>query len=70
MGDKMRIARIALSLMSQYTPREDLPFAELTEKLPFAAYLRVIEHAQRLGFTYLYTQSGESADESFIPEFR
>ncbi len=61
---------VALSLMSQYTPRDDLPSAELTEKLPFAAYLRVIEHAQRLGFTYLYTQSGESADESFIPEFR
>lgn len=61
---------IALSLMSQYTPRDDLPFVELTEKLPFAAYLRVIERAQALGFTYLYTQSGESADESFIPQFR
>jgi putative pyruvate formate lyase activating enzyme len=61
---------IALSLMSQYTPKEDLPFVELTEKLPLAAYLRVVEYAQRLGFTYLYTQDGDSADESFIPEFR
>ena len=61
---------IALSLMSQYTPKENLPLVELTEKLPKAAYLRVVEYAQRLGFTYLYTQSGDSADESFIPEFK
>ena len=60
---------IALSLMSQYTPRNDIPFVELTEKLSPAAYLRAVEHAQRLGFSYLYTQSGESASESFIPEF-
>ena len=61
---------IALSIMSQYTPKEDLPFVELTEKLPKAAYLRVVEHAQRLGFTHLYTQGGESASESYIPEFK
>jgi putative pyruvate formate lyase activating enzyme len=61
---------IALSVMSQYTPSDDIPFPELTEKLSNAAYLRVVEHAQKLGFNYLYTQSGESADESFIPEFR
>ena len=61
---------IALSVMSQYTPTSDLPYPELTEKLSPAAYLRVVEHAQKLGFEYLYTQSGESADESFIPEFR
>lgn len=61
---------IALSIMSQYTPTDDLPFVELTEKLPKAAYLRVVEYAQSLGFTYLYTQDGDSADESFIPEFR
>lgn len=61
---------IALSLMSQYTPSADIPFPELTEKLSPAAYLRVVEYAQKLGFKYLYTQSGESADESFIPEFR
>lgn len=61
---------IILSLMNQYTPKSTLPFSELTEKLPLAAYLRTVENAQRLGFKYLYTQSGESADESFIPEFR
>ncbi|MBR2474903.1 MAG: radical SAM protein [Clostridia bacterium] len=61
---------IALSIMSQYTPQPDIPFPELAEKLSPAAYLRVVERAQELGFKYLYTQSGESADESFIPEFR
>ncbi len=61
---------IALSVMSQYTPpKGDVPFPELTEKLPFAAYLRAVDKAQRLGFKYLYTQDGESADESFIPDF-
>lgn len=61
---------IALSLMSQYTPVRELPFPELNEKLPKSAYLRVVGHAQALGFKYLYTQDGESADESFIPEFK
>ena len=61
---------VAISLMSQYTPRSDIAYTELTERLSPSAYLRVVEHAQKLGFRYLYTQSGESADESFIPEFR
>lgn len=61
---------VALSLMSQYTPKPELPFPELTEKLPKSAYLRVISHAQSLGFKYLYTQDGASASESFIPEFK
>ncbi len=58
---------IILSLMSQYTPMPNLPFPELTEKLPASAYLRVLDHAQRLGFRYLYSQDGSSAEESFIP---
>lgn len=61
---------VALSLMNQYTPMPDLPFPELTEKLPTSAYLRVVSHAQSLGFKYLYTQDGDSASESFIPEFK
>ncbi len=61
---------IALSLMSQYTPMSELPFPELTEKLPKSAYLRVVAHAQSLGFKHLYTQAGDSASESFIPEFK
>jgi len=60
---------VALSLMSQYTPVCETPYPELSETLPSSAYLRVVEHAQRLGFDYLYTQEGESASESFIPEF-
>ncbi len=60
---------IILSLMSQYTPMPDAPYPELSERLPKSAYLRVVAHAQALGFKYIYTQSGESASESFIPEF-
>ncbi len=60
---------VALSLMSQYTPVCETPFPELSETLPYSAYLRTVEHAQKLGFDYLFTQDGESASESFIPEF-
>lgn len=60
---------IGLSLMNQYTPVAETPFPELSEKLPKAAYLRVIEKAQRLGFKYLFTQADGTASESFIPEF-
>ncbi len=61
---------IVLSLMSQYTPMPDMPYPELTERLPRRAYLRVLERAEELKFKYLYTQSGEAAHESFIPEFK
>ncbi len=60
---------IILSLMSQYTPMDGVPFPELTERLPKSAYLRVVDHAQCLGFKYLYTQVGDAASESFIPIF-
>ncbi len=60
---------IILSLMSQYTPMPGVTFPELTERLPHSAYLRVVEHAQELGFRYLYTQDGKAASKSFIPEF-
>ena len=61
---------ILLSLMNQYTPLVDNPrFPELSESLPRAAYLRVVEKAQALGFRYLYTQDDGTASESFIPFF-
>ena len=60
---------IVLSLMNQYTPMPDMPYPELNERVSESAYLRVVEKAQDLGFKYIYTQSGESASESFIPEF-
>ncbi len=63
-------AGIVLSLMNQYTPMPDMPYPELNERLPKSAYLRVLTHAEKMGFKYLYTQSGEAAQESFIPEFK
>ncbi len=61
---------VVLSLMNQYTPMPDMPYPELSERLPEGAYLRVLERAEKLGFKYLYTQSGEAASESFIPDFK
>lgn len=62
---------VTLSIMDQYTPIPELAegFPELTEKLPRRAYLRVVEHAQALGFRYLYTQGDGAASESYIPDF-
>lgn len=62
---------ITLSLMDQYTPIPEHfeAFPELTERLPRRAYLRVVEHAQHLGFRYLYTQDEGAASESYIPDF-
>ncbi len=60
---------VILSLMSQFTPVNTTPFPELNVKLPAAAYLRVVSAAQKLKFKYVYTQGGDSAAESFIPDF-
>lgn len=60
---------IIVSLMNQYTPMgEDLP-QELREPLPPAAYETVVNHARKLNFKYAYIQEGETAKESFIPDF-
>ncbi|MBQ9692835.1 MAG: radical SAM protein [Clostridia bacterium] len=68
--DKFGSDGVGLSLMSQYTPVCETPYPELNDTLPRAAYIRVVEHAQKLGFKLLYTQDGKSASESFIPEFQ
>lgn len=60
---------VCLSLMNQYTPVVETDFPELSERLPKNAYLRVIEKAQALGFSYLFTQEDGTASESFIPDF-
>ena len=65
-GDK-----IFISIMSQYTPIDTIPdgFDELKRQLPKGHYDALCDYAVELGITNAYVQDGESAKESFIPEF-
>ena len=58
------------SLMSQYTPMpamKDDP--QLSRKVTDREYDRLLDHAISLGVTNCFIQEGETAKESFIPEF-
>ena len=64
-GDK-----IYISLMNQYTPNGELQgYPEIDRKVTKREYRSLIEYADRLGVRNGYIQEGETADESFIPEF-
>ena len=61
---------IYLSLMNQYTPNGELSgFSEIDRKVSKRDYDSLIAYAQNLGITKAFVQIGETADESFIPEF-
>lgn len=64
-GDK-----IYLSIMNQYTPlavAEDHP--ELQRRISAAEYAQLVEYAIALGVENGFIQEGETAQESFIPDF-
>ncbi len=62
-GDK-----IFISLMSQYTPPENMP-KPLDRRVSCAEYRELVNYALSIGVTNAYIQEKESAEESFIPEF-
>ena len=61
--------KVYISLMSQYTPIKNLPYDELNRKLSKSEYNRVVNYAINLGLVNGFIQDGESAKESFIPDF-
>jgi putative pyruvate formate lyase activating enzyme len=61
--------KVYISLMSQYTPIKNLPYNELNRTLLKTEYNRVVDYAINLGLTNGFIQDGESAKESFIPDF-
>ena len=67
-GDKVYI-----SLMNQYTPFERLlgkpEYAGLCRKVTKREYETVVDYALSLGVKNAFIQEGETATESFIPEF-
>lgn len=65
--------RVFLSLMNQYTPfdrlKEKPEYRELCRKVTRREYEDVINYALEIGVENAFIQEGETAMESFIPEF-
>lgn len=61
---------IYISLMNQYTPNGELEdYPEINRKVAEWEYKSLIEYADKLGVVNGYIQEGETASESFIPDF-
>ncbi len=61
---------IFLSIMNQYTPLTGLTdYPEINRKVTKREYNDVIDYAIALGITNAFMQEGQTASESFIPEF-
>ena len=62
--------RIYLSLLNQFTPNDELGrFPEINRKVTDYEYHSLIDYASSLGIDNCFIQVGETADESFIPDF-
>ena len=62
--------QIYISLMNQYTPMPAvMEDPQLSRKVTAREYDRLLDHAISLGVTNCFIQEGETAKESFIPEF-
>ena len=61
---------IYISIMNQYTPLEGLTeYPELQRKVTAREYERVIDYAINIGIENGFIQEGDTARESFIPDF-
>lgn len=61
---------IYLSIMNQYTPLEHVKqYPELNRRLKNKEYEELVDYAIDLGIETGFIQEGETASESFIPEF-
>lgn len=61
---------ISISLMSQYTPLPHVSgYPELNRKVRKREYEKVVDYALSLGVENAFIQEGDTAKDSFIPEF-
>ena len=62
---------VQLSLMNQYTPMPGIGerYPELGRRITRREYDKVVDFALQIGITNAFVQEGETAKESFIPEF-
>jgi putative pyruvate formate lyase activating enzyme len=62
--------RIYISIMNQYTPmRYFEKYPELNRKIRKKEYEKLLDYALSIGVEQAFYQEGETAKESFIPEF-
>ncbi|MBM7686203.1 radical SAM protein [Defluviitalea raffinosedens] len=62
--------QIFISIMNQYTPMETIKkYPELNHKITEKEYEALVDYAIQLGVENGFIQEGETASESFIPEF-
>ena len=62
--------RIYISIMNQYTPMEQIKnYPLLSRKVTKREYQKVVDYALSLGWENGFIQEGETAKESFIPDF-
>ena len=62
---------IYISLMNQYTPLPQVKdYPELNRKVTEEEYEELIDYAIELGVENGFIQEGDTAEESFIPEFK
>lgn len=63
-------AQIWVSILSQYTPLPHVRcFPELNRKVTAEEYGEVVDYAWFLGMRQVYVQTGDCAEERFIPDF-
>jgi putative pyruvate formate lyase activating enzyme len=61
---------VYISLMNQYTPPAFLEgYSEINRKVTKREYEKVVNFAIELGIVNAFIQEGETANESFIPDF-
>lgn len=61
---------IYISIMNQYTPLDNVErYPEINRKLTEAEYDKVVDYAIDIGIENGFIQEGDTATESFIPEF-
>lgn len=63
--------QIYISIMNQYTPMSgiEVQYPELGRKITLREYDEVVDYAIESGVENGFIQEGETAEESFIPEF-
>lgn len=62
--------QIFISIMNQFTPTENLEgFPEINRKVTDSEYEKLLDFALSQGVQNAYFQEGETASESFIPDF-
>ncbi|MEE1087271.1 MAG: radical SAM protein [Schaedlerella sp.] len=62
--------RVFLSLMNQYTPLPQVKYLpEINRRVTAEEYEELVDYAIEIGVENGFIQEGETAEESFIPEF-